>query len=393
MPFWSPDSRDLGFFAGGALKRVSAAGGPVRLVTDNVGPWTGYGGTWAADGTIVFSGQTGLFRVPAVGGPATALDETAERGLGARLAEFPAGRPPVPVYRQAVDPDRGGQRTGHLSGLAGQPHDRAAAAGPLECGVRAAWVSRLRPRRHGHGRAVRPGHRTRDWPAVAIGGAVATDAQFYFAAISASDDGTLAVRPPPAQVLVFADSNTFDAELHLVDRGGRFSRLSGSRLFSYFMALNPVNSHMLATSILDPRSGTQDLFLMDLAKDSTEPLTATRGLTGNPVWRPTASAWPTPPASRRVRRRVHQGHGHRVDPAPHSRRQRSENTLWPGPTTASRCSSSPGKTRPRICRRGRSPRVRSRALADPGPSKAPPSRPRTTTWCSPHRSLVDLKST
>ena len=39
MPFWSPDSRDLGFFAGGALKRVSAAGGPVRLVADNIGPW------------------------------------------------------------------------------------------------------------------------------------------------------------------------------------------------------------------------------------------------------------------------------------------------------------------------------------------------------------------
>ncbi|MEO6409837.1 MAG: protein kinase, partial [Burkholderiaceae bacterium] len=29
MPFWSPDSRDLGFFAGVTLKRVSAAGGPV----------------------------------------------------------------------------------------------------------------------------------------------------------------------------------------------------------------------------------------------------------------------------------------------------------------------------------------------------------------------------
>ena len=38
MPFWSPDSRDLGFFAGRALKRVSAAGGPVRLVTDKRRP-------------------------------------------------------------------------------------------------------------------------------------------------------------------------------------------------------------------------------------------------------------------------------------------------------------------------------------------------------------------
>ena len=73
MPFWSPDSRDLGFFAGAALKRVSAAGGPVRLVTANVGPWTGYGASWAGDGTIAVSGQAGLFRVPADGGAMTAL--------------------------------------------------------------------------------------------------------------------------------------------------------------------------------------------------------------------------------------------------------------------------------------------------------------------------------
>ena len=64
MPFWSPDSRDLGFFAGAALKRVSAAGGPVRLVADNVGPWTGYGASWGGAGTIAVSRQAGLFRVP-----------------------------------------------------------------------------------------------------------------------------------------------------------------------------------------------------------------------------------------------------------------------------------------------------------------------------------------
>ena len=42
-------------------------------------------------------------------------------------------------------------------------------------------------------------------PPVAIGGAVATDAQFYFAAISASADGTLAVRPPPAVAPINAE--------------------------------------------------------------------------------------------------------------------------------------------------------------------------------------------
>ena len=40
----------------------------------------------------------------------------------------------------------------------------------------------------------------------------------------------------------------------------------------------------LAAAILDQRAGTQDLSLMDLSKDRTEPLTPTRGFTGNPVW-------------------------------------------------------------------------------------------------------------
>ena len=119
-------------------------------------------------------------------------------------------------------------------------------------------------------------------PPIAIGGAVATDAQFYFAGISASADGTLAVRPPPA--VVFPDSNALNAELRLVDRSGTGSRVAAARLFSYFMALSPIDSRTLATSILDPRAGTQDLSLMDLSKDRTEPLTTTRGFTGNPVW-------------------------------------------------------------------------------------------------------------
>ena len=50
------------------------------------------------------------------------------------------------------------------------------------------------------------------------------------------------------------------------------------------MALSPVDSRTLAAAILDPRAGTQDLWLMDLAKDSIAPLTTTRGFTGNPVW-------------------------------------------------------------------------------------------------------------
>ena len=61
LPFWSPDGKAVAFFADGALKRASLDGH-----TEAICPFMGYGGTWNAEGTIVFSaGFPGvLMRVP-----------------------------------------------------------------------------------------------------------------------------------------------------------------------------------------------------------------------------------------------------------------------------------------------------------------------------------------
>jgi Tol biopolymer transport system component/predicted Ser/Thr protein kinase len=74
-PFWSPDSRSLGFFAGGKLKRVEASGGPPQTVADAA---SGRGGTWNRDGVILFTptGQGPVYRVSSSGGatvPVTSL--------------------------------------------------------------------------------------------------------------------------------------------------------------------------------------------------------------------------------------------------------------------------------------------------------------------------------
>ncbi len=66
-PFWSPDSRQLGFFAGGKLHRIDAKGGTTVTLSDAA---SGRGGTWNRDGVIVFAPtiSSELYRVSAGGG-------------------------------------------------------------------------------------------------------------------------------------------------------------------------------------------------------------------------------------------------------------------------------------------------------------------------------------
>ncbi|HKE28928.1 MAG TPA: protein kinase [Bryobacteraceae bacterium] len=74
-PFWSPDSREIAFFADDKLKRVSAVGGSVITLCKAIDP---RGGAWSSSGVIIFGlNGKGLFRVGAAGGevrPLTQLD-------------------------------------------------------------------------------------------------------------------------------------------------------------------------------------------------------------------------------------------------------------------------------------------------------------------------------
>jgi len=65
-PFWSPDSQHIGFRVGGTLKRIALAGGPPQDIAEIRAQLVG--GTWNAEGDIVFSSGTALSRVPASGG-------------------------------------------------------------------------------------------------------------------------------------------------------------------------------------------------------------------------------------------------------------------------------------------------------------------------------------
>jgi Tol biopolymer transport system component len=89
LPFWSPDSRQLGFFVeAGKLLRISVSGERrVQVVCDAAG---GRGGTWNREGTILFCPASSgpLYRVGSSGGQpvqVTSIDTT----LGETAHRFP----------------------------------------------------------------------------------------------------------------------------------------------------------------------------------------------------------------------------------------------------------------------------------------------------------------
>src|SRR5262249_8082964 len=93
-PFWSPDSKSVGFFAPSQLKRVGAAGRAPSVIC-NTGNF-GRGGAWPSDGRILFGTvSAGLFQVPATGGPPvplTTLDASRSEGWHRWPQALPGGR-------------------------------------------------------------------------------------------------------------------------------------------------------------------------------------------------------------------------------------------------------------------------------------------------------------
>jgi serine/threonine protein kinase len=95
MPFWAPDSRAIGFFAGASLKRLDLNGG-APLTLASIGG-TGLGGTWSSSGVILFGTGTGvnaaLMRVSATGGDVSAATTVGSQQMG-HVAPFflPDGR-------------------------------------------------------------------------------------------------------------------------------------------------------------------------------------------------------------------------------------------------------------------------------------------------------------
>jgi hypothetical protein len=111
VPFWSPDSRSVAFFADGKLKRLDLGIGQPQPLTNVVAR---AGGTWSADGVILYPPTSGspLFRVSASGGQAAAVTKL-DRQSSHRFPTFLPDNHHFLFYAQGT-PDTSGIYLGSL---------------------------------------------------------------------------------------------------------------------------------------------------------------------------------------------------------------------------------------------------------------------------------------
>jgi DNA-binding winged helix-turn-helix (wHTH) protein/Tol biopolymer transport system component len=206
-PFWSPDSRSIGFFTNDKLKRIDVDGSALQTLADVE---AGLGGSWSSTGTIVFSSgvRTGLDRIPAIGGapaPVTELDR--ERQTSHQFPNFlPNGR--QFLFRVVGSGDAGGI---FLASLDSPEMRRISAADSRAVYLSSGWLLYLREQVLIAQRFDLAREQLVDEPTV-VATSVVTDSVVGTAAFSASASGLIAYRSASgsARRLVWLDRSGKD---------------------------------------------------------------------------------------------------------------------------------------------------------------------------------------
>jgi Tol biopolymer transport system component len=279
LPFWSPDSRSVAFFASDQLKRLDLAGGiPQVLAPATTLP---RGGTWNGNGVIVFAPGVleGLAQVPAAGGPTgpvTQLDPSQGENSHRYPHFLPDGRRFLFRVRSSR-PERTGIYVGSLDSreyryLIAADSDAIYAAGHLLF----ARGDVLFAQPFDPASAKLRGEPVR----IAVG--VRYDTTGARASFSATDNGILAFYMGEE---VFGGSG----ELIWFDRSGKQLQVVAPAAIYLDPALSP-DGKRLAVEILDPRTGGRDIWVLDLARGSRSRLTFDPVPDMNPVWSPDGTA-------------------------------------------------------------------------------------------------------
>ena len=280
-PFWAPDSRHLGFFAQGKLKRIDIAGGPPQTLCDAN---FGRGAAWNSAGVIVFAPDVAeaLYQVPATGGQPvriTKLDQSRQESSHRWPGFLPDGRHFL-YFIRSTDANYRGTYVGELGSPAGsRPGPRVLASDTP------AVYTTGRAGSHGYLLYVRDR---------ALLAQPFDDAKFRFigepfavadqmpvsnsgvmSPLSASDNG----------VLAYGIAGQLTTELQWFDREGKRLGPAGKPGIHFRPRLSPDQTR-LAVSILDQVIGTFDIWILERARGISTRFTFDPVLEWYPVWSP-----------------------------------------------------------------------------------------------------------
>ena len=275
-PFWSPDNQYLGYFAGGNLMKVDAAGGPPIPICDAL---NGRGGAWNRDGTILFSRDAGspISRVSANGGTPieiTKLD-TARREQTHRWPYFlPDGKHFLYLARTAVVGAQGEADVIYVSSINSEVNKIL-----LRSSANVAYAS-------GHLLFMRgstlmahqfdTGDLELKGEALSIAEGVLNDAGFNLAVFSVSQNGVLVYQLGSAQ----AGSN-----LTIFDRSGKQLDIVGD-ITEFFTPRVSPDGKKIAVGTFDAKSRNQDIWIYDIERGIKTRFTFDLAVEFDVVWSP-----------------------------------------------------------------------------------------------------------
>ena len=273
FPFWSPDSRSIGFFAGGKLKKIQVGGGPPIVLCDAP---AGRGGTWSSDNTIVFAptANATLQKVASAGGapvPATTLDKDE---LAHRWPWFlPDGR--HFVYLAANVVSTGVLRVGSLDSSETTSLGPSASNGVYGSGhllfVRGNSLM---------AEPFDPVRREVTGEAIPVVDQLSTVSAILYASFSVS----------PTGVLAYGRGAAPSAQLTWFDRTGKPVGKVGDPQSYFNLALSP-DERRLAASMVTGSPANVDIWLVDLARGATPSrFTFDPAADYDPAWSPDGSA-------------------------------------------------------------------------------------------------------
>jgi Tol biopolymer transport system component len=280
LPFWSPDSRTVGYFTSSKLKIVPAAGGRAQSLADVAG---GRGAAWNAANVIVYAPDPSgpLFRVDANGGapqPVTAID-AARKQVTHR---FPAFLPDGDRFLYSALPGRNGRYDIFIGSLAGGAPELLTS---LESAPIYAEPGYLLYARQGVLTAQPFDAKARrltgdpitleDQPASILDPTITYTASH---AVSGASNGSLAYYSAPSQ-------NT------LVDWYDLQGKKTGSLGLppGHYERLNvsPNGKYVIAERSISPSESS--LWLIDVATGGGSRFSSGPGLNGTPIWSPDSS--------------------------------------------------------------------------------------------------------